>query len=82
MTRHYGIDTSLLVRLLTKDPEGEFARCVEALRALIEDQGDEVFASNQVIGEAYVAIQHHYEVSKEDAAHPCSTHCEAALWPL
>ncbi len=67
MTRHYGIDTSILVRLLTKDPEDEFFRCIEALRALIEDQGDEVFASNQVIGEAYVAIQHHYKVSKDDA---------------
>ncbi len=67
MTRRYGIDTSILVRLLTRDPEGEFARCVEALRALIEDQGDEVFASNQVVGEAYVAIQHHYGVSKDDA---------------
>ena len=67
MTRRYGIDTSILVRLLTKDPEGEFVRCVEALRALVEDQGTEVFASNQVIGEAYVAVQHHYRVSKDDA---------------
>lgn len=67
MTRRYGIDTSILVRLLTKDPEGEFVRCVEALRALIEDQGDEVFASNQVIGEAYVVVQHHYKVSRDDA---------------
>ena len=67
MTRRYGIDTSILVRLLTRDPEGEFVRCVEALRVLIEDQGDEVFASNQVIGEAYVVIQHHYGVSKDDA---------------
>jgi predicted nucleic acid-binding protein len=26
-----------------------------------------VFASNQVIGEAYIALQHHYGVSKPDA---------------
>ncbi len=67
MTRRFGIDTSVLVRLITRDPEGEFARCVEALRVLVEDQGDEVFASNQVIGEAYVAVQHHYGVSRDDA---------------
>ena len=67
MTRRFGIDTSVLVRLITRDPEDEFARCVEALRILVEDQGDEVFASNQVIGEAYVAVQHHYGVSRDDA---------------
>ena len=67
MTRRFGIDTSVLVRLITRDPEDEFARCVEALRALVEDQGDEVFASNQVIGETYVAVQHHYGVSRDDA---------------
>jgi len=31
------------------------------------DQGAEVFASNQVIGEAYVAVQHHYGLSNADA---------------
>ena len=67
MTRRFGIDTSVLVRLLTRDPEDEFARCVEALRVLIDDRGDEVFASNQVIGEAYVVVQHHYGVSSADA---------------
>ena len=29
--------------------------------------GAEVFASNQVIGEAYIAVQHHYGVSEADA---------------
>ena len=67
MTQRYGIDTSVLVRLLTRDPEDEFERCVEALRMLVEDQGHEVFASNQVVGEAYVAVQHHYGVSRADA---------------
>ncbi len=67
MTQRFGIDTSVLVRLITKDPESEFERCVEALRVLVEDQGDEVFASNQVIGETYIAVQHHYGVSSADA---------------
>ena len=67
MTPRFGIDTSVLVRLLTGEPPEEFERCVTRLRVLVEDDGAEVFASNQVIGEAYVAVQHHYGVSKADA---------------
>jgi predicted nucleic acid-binding protein len=63
----YGIDTSVLVRLLTGEPQEDFEHCLSRLRTLIEDDGGEVFASNQVIGEAYVAVQHHYGVSKADA---------------
>jgi predicted nucleic acid-binding protein len=68
MPAHYGIDTSILVRLLTGDPEEGFNSAVRALTGLIED-GAEVFASNQVIGEAYIALQHHYGVAKADARH-------------
>ena len=67
MTQPCGIDTSVLVRLATGEPAPEFRRCVEALRVLVEEQGREILASNQVIGEAYVAIQHHYGVSDSDA---------------
>ena len=67
MTPRFGIDTSVLVRLLTGEPAGDFERCVKRLRVLVEDDGAEVFASNQVIGEAYIAVQHHYGVSKSDA---------------
>ena len=67
MTARYGIDTSILVRLATGDPEDGFEHCVRKLTALIERDDAEVFASNQVIGEAYVALQHHYGVSKPDA---------------
>ena len=67
MTRRFGIDTSVLVRLLTRDPEATFARCVNALRILMEKEGAEIVASNQVIGEAYVALQHHYGLSRADA---------------
>ncbi len=66
MTQHFGIDTSILMRLVTGDPEADFERCVGALCALVED-GVEIAASNQVIGEAYVAMQHHYGISKADA---------------
>ncbi len=66
MTRRFGIDTSILVRLITGDPEAGFRYCVRCIGSLI-DEGCEVFASNQVIGEAYVAVQHHYGISKTDA---------------
>ena len=66
MTRRFGIDTSVLVRLLTRDPEADFEYCVGKLHALL-DEGGEIFASNQVIGETYIAAQHHYGVSKADA---------------
>ena len=67
MTHRFGIDTSILVRLLTGEPEADFARCARRLTRLIEDDGAEFFASNQVIGEAYVAVRHHYGVSKADS---------------
>ncbi len=67
MTPRFGIDTSILVRLLTGEPREDFLDCVAGLIGLIEHEGSEIFASNQVIGEAYVAVQHHYQVSKTDA---------------
>ena len=67
MTLRFGIDTSVLVRLLTRDPEGDFAYCVSKLGTLVNEHGHEIFVSNQVIGETYVAVQHHYGVSKADA---------------
>lgn len=60
MTARFGIDTSILIRLAAGDPEDAFERCLAALSLLIERDDAELFASNQVIGEAYVAIQHHY----------------------
>ena len=65
MTQRYGIDTSVLVRLITSLPEAEFRRCQAELTRMVEQDRAELFASNQVIGEAYIAVQHHYGVSKE-----------------
>jgi predicted nucleic acid-binding protein len=67
MIKRYGINTSILVRLATGDPEDVFKRCVQRLTHLVEQEGAEVFASNQVIGESYIALQHHYGVSKQEA---------------
>ena len=62
----FGIDTSVLVRLLVGEPADAFDDCVRKLSAMIEDDGAEIFASNQVIGESYVAVQHHYGVARAD----------------
>ena len=61
-----GIDTSILVRLVTGEPPDIHAHCLRRLGELV-DAGVEIFASNRVVGEAYVAIQHHYGASKENA---------------
>jgi predicted nucleic acid-binding protein len=67
MAVRFGIDTSILVRLLTGDPEEGYEQCVHKLSRLMEHDDAEISASNQVIGEAYVALQHHYGTSKAEA---------------
>ena len=45
--------------------------------------GAEIFASNQVVGEAFVAVQHHYGVSAVDARSELSkTLCSGLVAPL
>lgn len=67
MTRRCGIDTSILVRLTTGEPAKDFDRIAAALTHLVEVEHVALFASHMVIGEAYIALQHHYGVSKPDA---------------
>jgi predicted nucleic acid-binding protein len=67
MIPRFGIDTSILVRLVTGDPTDGFEHCVRKLTVLVQHDDAEIFASNQVIGEAYIALQHHYGVSKAEA---------------
>lgn len=67
MTLRYGIDTSVLVRFLTGQPRPEYERCQRELATIVEEESAEIYASNQVIGEAYVAVQYHYGVSKSEA---------------
>ena len=67
MARQFGIDTSVLVRLVTREPERDYVRCLDRLTTLVEDEGNEVVASNQVIGEAFATITHHYGATEEHA---------------
>ena len=67
MPRRCGIDTSILVRLCTGEPRHDFDRVVAALTHMVESEHVSLLASHMVIGEAYMALQHHYAVSKPEA---------------
>ena len=67
MTQRCGIDTSILVRLATGEPVRDFTHAVAALTRMVEVEHSLLFASNMVIGEAYIALQHRYGVGKSDA---------------
>ncbi len=68
MNHHYGIDTSVFIRLLTGDPEAEYEKTVRRFEARFEKEPQsEFFVSNQVIVEAYIALQHHYGITKSAA---------------
>ncbi len=60
-----GLDTSVVVRLLTGEPE-DLAEV--ALRYLMDRRRarDRVLISDWVIAETYYALQHHYQVSKKE----------------
>ncbi len=68
MIPHYGIDTSVFVRLLTGDPKPAYLATVERFEKRLEiEPAARFLVSNQVIGEAYIALQHHYEIGKAEA---------------
>ena len=67
MARSYGVDTSILVRLIAREPRADFERCLSQLGVLVNERGCEMFASNQAIGEAYAALIHHYDLSSAEA---------------
>lgn len=58
-----GLDTSVVVRLLTGQPAPQAAAAKEFLWSM-EMEGSPVFVSNLVVAEAYFACHHHYGISK------------------
>jgi hypothetical protein len=58
MTRRFGMDTTILVRLTTGEPARGFDRVVAALTRLVEVEHVALFARHMVVGEAYIALQH------------------------
>ena len=67
MALQYGVDTSILVRLVARKPARDFNHCVRRLSDLVEKRGCRILASNQAIGEAYAALMHHYAISSLEA---------------
>ena len=61
-----GLDTSVILRLLTGEPA---AQARSAWQAIVETQsaGGKAVVSDMVVSEAYFALQHHYAVPKGEA---------------
>lgn len=60
-----GLDTSVLMRLLTGQP-APLAVLAREYLAGVEESGSVVFVSNLVVSEAYFACQHHYRMPKAE----------------
>lgn len=60
-----GLDTSVVMRLLTGQP-APLAEAAREYLAEIAQSGTVVFVSNLVVSEAYFACQHHYRMPKAD----------------
>lgn len=61
-----GLDTSVVLRLLTGQPPAQTAKAVALLDELGRG-GHRPVVSDLVVAEAYFALQHHYGVRKADA---------------
>jgi len=61
-----GLDTSVVVRLVTGQPPAQAAKAVALLDEL-RRSGHRAAVSDLVVAEAYFALQHHYGVPKADA---------------
>lgn len=61
-----GLDTSVLMRLLTGQP-APLAVIAREYLARVEESGSAVYVSNLVVSEAYFACQHHYRIPKAEA---------------
>lgn len=83
-TQSFGIDTSVFLRLLTGHPTADFEATVAALKRLHDQRSAvELFVSNQVIGEAYIVLQHFYGISKGDARSAmCDLFSSGSVSPL
>ena len=61
-----GLDTSVVVRLLTEDPPAQAAAAAEWI-AKCRARGEPPSISDLVVAESYFALQTHYGVTKRDA---------------
>ncbi len=61
-----GLDTSIVLRLLTGTPTGQAHRALAEVTQRLSS-GVRVSVSDLVVSEAYFALQHHYGVPKAEA---------------
>ncbi len=61
-----GLDTSVVLRLLTGQPPKEALTARKRLERAVESNED-VHVTDLVLGETYFALQYHYGLPKEDA---------------
>ncbi len=61
-----GLDTSVVLRLLTGEPEDQAEQAARFFSTQVA-QGSPPGVSDQVISEAYFALCYHYEVPKSEA---------------
>ena len=62
----HGLDTSVVVRIISGLPEGAAENVGERIAAEIAE-GNDFSVSALVLSEAYFALQHHYAFTKEEA---------------
>lgn len=61
-----GLDTSVVLRLLTGEPDGQAQAALKWVMQA-KDRGIILVISDLVASEVYFALQHHFNVSKADA---------------
>lgn len=61
-----GLDTSVVLRLLTGEPPDQAQRALGEIQRLIRD-GATLLVSDLVVAEVYYAFQYHYAVSKSES---------------
>ncbi|MDD4869338.1 MAG: PIN domain-containing protein [Kiritimatiellae bacterium] len=62
----YGLDTSIVLRLLTGEPKELALQAVRRITALVDNE-DSCVISDLVAAETYYALQFHYKMPKGDA---------------
>ena len=67
-----GLDTSVILRLLTGEPEAQARHALEEIRTLMA-KGTTLLVSDLVVAEVYFALQHHYGVPKAEALQVIAT---------
>ena len=61
-----GLDTTVILRLLTAEPEKQFEKAKEFIEKQLTNN-KKLFVSDLVVAEAYFALHYHYKVPKSEA---------------